>query len=100
MYDTYSQAGSEANSSQAFSTYFTITDRQLGGGASGRVLMALDHMERRQLACKIINLASLSQDSPNRGRLWREVELLSKTSHVRIMLQRSSKLTVSLSLIS
>lgn len=46
--------------------------------------MTLDHFKRRQRACKIISLKDFPRNHPNRVKLWREVELLRKTSHVSI----------------
>lgn len=47
--------------------------------------MTLDHCKQRQRACKIINLKKLNQGHPSRAKLWREVEILSNISHVRVM---------------
>ena len=81
---------------------FLITHRQLGVGAAGQVFMAIDRWKRCQVACKIVNLtnnfeqqagccgmtSSAYQRVRENGqanqaqRLWREVELLRKLSHV------------------
>lgn len=91
---------------KSFDHVFTITDRQLGSGVSGHVLMAVDHHKRRQVACKIVYLKDILRkqvshqvepNSPNFqpgrtrfkslgketvSKLWREVELLKELSHV------------------
>ncbi|EFE36445.1 serine/threonine protein kinase, putative [Trichophyton benhamiae CBS 112371] len=42
-----------------FEEQYTITNRTLGCGAYGRVHMSIDKKKKRQLACKIVNLAHL-----------------------------------------
>lgn len=41
---------------KSFGNRFEITNRRLGTGGSGCVLMAIDRWKSRQVACKIINL--------------------------------------------
>jgi hypothetical protein len=43
---------------------YIITDRVLGAGAHGRVHMAIEQFQRKQLACKIVDLRKLQP--PNR----------------------------------
>lgn len=65
---------------------YTITNREIGAGAFGRVRMAIDCLRQRQMACKIVNLRKSSlmragqKDFAN--KLWREVNLLRDISHV------------------
>lgn len=42
-----------------FEKQYSITNRTLGCGAYGRVHMSIDKKKKRQLACKIVNLADL-----------------------------------------
>lgn len=42
-----------------FEEQYCITNRTLGCGAYGRVHMSIDKKRKRQLACKIVNLADL-----------------------------------------
>ena len=79
-----SRPGTKLTVHEALEDHFTITDRVLGLGATGRILLALDQFKRRQRACKIIGLEKFPRNRPNRGKLWREVELLRRTSHVNI----------------
>ncbi|KAI4236776.1 MAG: hypothetical protein LQ349_002330 [Xanthoria aureola] len=88
----------------AFDNVFTITDRKLGSGFSGRVYMAIDrHLRHGQLACKIVQLKKChTHDShkcsnyskstakplghrPQTARIWREVDLLKELSHPNIV---------------
>ncbi|KAI4278763.1 MAG: hypothetical protein L6R35_006076, partial [Caloplaca aegaea] len=82
----------------AFDNLFTMTDRKLGSGVSGRVFMVVDRMRRRQMACKTIQLRKCHKDSgPNTSgfptelvmrrnsltKIWKEVDLLKDLSHVK-----------------
>ncbi|KAK2820068.1 hypothetical protein FQN49_007750, partial [Arthroderma sp. PD_2] len=42
-----------------FGNQYVITNRTLGCGAYGRVYMSIDKQRKRQLACKVVNLADL-----------------------------------------
>ncbi|KAL8648199.1 MAG: hypothetical protein Q9226_006094 [Calogaya cf. arnoldii] len=88
----------------AFDNVFTITDRKLGSGFSGRVFMAIDRQfEDGQLACKIVQLqkchthgshecsdfskakARMMGHRAHAARIWREVDLLKELSHPNIV---------------
>lgn len=56
--------------SQTFSKRYVITDRLLGAGAYGKVYMAINSSQRRQLACKIVDLRKLRPQT--RARIGRE----------------------------
>ncbi|KAK2749833.1 hypothetical protein FQN57_005247 [Myotisia sp. PD_48] len=55
---------------------YTITNRVLGCGAYGKVFMAIDEVQSRQLACKVVNLAALK----NRLRKLELSKLPAKTN--------------------
>lgn len=76
---------------------YSVTDRLLGSGHYGKVYLATEVATRRQLACKVVNLraaaAAVSNDNladasaertmgGKRGRLMREVEILTMLNHV------------------
>ena len=74
---------------QAFDNLYTITDRTLGTGSFGEVRMAIDRMQRRQVACKIVPLEGelLQRRGKNIAeKLWREVEILKDMIHVGLYL--------------
>ena len=61
-----------------------MTDRVLGTGSFGQVIMAIDCFRQHQVACKIVNLRSLPlREKDFAVRLRREVDLLKDISHVR-----------------
>lgn len=89
---------------QLFEDQYTVSDRILGKGHYGAVFLANEVSTSRQMACKIVNLDSsvreitgnVTTDIP--GRTWldriqharegrklvlREIQILSKLSHVR-----------------
>lgn len=70
-----------------------ITSRILGSGMYSKVYLADDLVEKRQLACKIVNLKDamctsgrtieeIAVQQRERRRLIREVKLLAKMDHV------------------
>ena len=71
---------------------YTITNRELGAGAFGKVHMAIDCLYQRQVACKIVNLKKPTlmwgQQKDFAFRLWQEVNLLKDISHVRASNER------------
>ena len=73
---------------------YTITDRELGAGAYGKVHMAIDCLYQRQVACKIVNLRKPSlmwgQQKDFALRLWQEVNLLKDISHVWTSIDRTA----------
>jgi serine/threonine protein kinase len=94
---------------QLFKDRFEISDRVLGQGAYGAVYLAQESSTSRQMACKIIDLdvaadrlterslSSAKGEDWNRrlrrvahGRelVMREIKILSKLSHVCIMIPR------------
>lgn len=83
------------DSLKSFSNHYQITNRKLGAGGTGEVFMAIDVWNRCQVACKAVNLIKSKakrpevQPQPNTAlekgwhvKLWREVELLKRISHV------------------
>lgn len=83
--------------SKSFVKRYSVTDRLLGSGHYGKVYLATEVATRRQLACKVVNLraaaAAVSNDNladasaerttgGKRGRLMREVEILTMLNHV------------------
>jgi hypothetical protein len=44
---------------QLFRKKYTVTDRLLGAGQLGKVYMAINESQRRQLACKVVDLRKL-----------------------------------------
>lgn len=76
----------QADVLQLFSNLFKVTDRILGSGAYGEVRMAIDNIDKRQMACKMVKLHYSPYQRSGRvrfsGSLWREVELLKDMSHV------------------
>ena len=72
--------------------FYTITDRELGAGAFGKVQMAIDRLNQRQVACKIVNLKKPTlmwgQQKDFAFRLWQEVNLLTDISHVWASINR------------
>lgn len=73
---------------QSFDFRYTVTNRQLGGGAYGRVCLGFNLAALRgvhQVACKIVNYHRSSWSAEKRDRfhkLGREVEILKTLSHV------------------
>jgi hypothetical protein len=51
---------------QAFKREYMLTDRLLGGGAYGKVYMAISNFQRRQLACKVVDLRPLKVPAKRR----------------------------------
>ena len=76
---------------QAFTNLYTLTDRKLGDGAFGKVVMAVDCFRQRQMACKIVNLKNpalmRAQQCDFAKKLRCEVDILKDLSHVRLILQ-------------
>ncbi len=62
-----------------------MTDRQLGAGGSGRVLMAVDCFRSCQVACKIVRLTenTRAKEKAFALKLWREVDIVKDITHVR-----------------
>ena len=58
------ETGKHAKIPKHFCKDYIITDRVLGAGAYGRVYMAIEQFQRKQLACKIVDLRKLQR--PNR----------------------------------
>lgn len=56
--------------SQHFRRDYIITDRVLGAGSYGRVHMAIEQSQRRQLACKIVDLRKLRPPSRMKFGRW------------------------------
>jgi serine/threonine protein kinase len=69
-------------------TDYVISDRILGMGAYGRVYMAWDTKEHKQVACKVVDLVA-SNASPraykSRDAHMKEVEILASMNHVSIL---------------
>lgn len=83
---------------------YTVSSRLLGSGVYGTVYLARDEVTQKQLACKVVNLRgdALKLSNPStpqddgvyaeksrklgdaRKKLIREIEILSKLSHVRV----------------
>lgn len=59
-----------AKMAQHFRRDYIITDRVLGTGAYGRVHMAIEQSQRRQLACKIVDLRKLRPPSRTKFGSW------------------------------
>ena len=53
------ETGKHAKRPKHFCKDYIITDRVLGAGAYGRVHMAIEQFQRKQLACKIVDLRKL-----------------------------------------
>lgn len=74
---------------KSFVNFYTITDRELGAGAFGKVQMAIDRLKQLQVACKIVNLRKPTlmwgQQKDFAFRLWQEVNLLKDISHPNII---------------
>jgi serine/threonine protein kinase len=58
------ETGKHAKRPKHFCRDYIVTDRVLGAGAYGRVHMAIEQFQRKQLACKIVDLRKLPP--PNR----------------------------------
>ena len=57
------ETGKHAKRSKHFCKDYIVTDRVLGAGAYGRVHMAIEQCQRKQLACKIVDLRKLQPPS-------------------------------------
>ncbi|KAM5456209.1 putative non-specific serine/threonine protein kinase [Microsporum audouinii] len=69
---------------KSFEDQYVITNRTLGCGAYGRVHMSIDKKKKRQLACKVVNLADL------KARL-RQVELEEPSQAAGLGLHKTAK---------
>ena len=72
----------QADASQLFMNLFMIMGQKLGSGAYGEVWMAVDNINQRQVACKIVKPNRSFRNISLSKTLWREVDLLKELSHV------------------
>ncbi|KAF8463678.1 kinase-like domain-containing protein, partial [Kalaharituber pfeilii] len=69
-----------------FSGTYTVTNRMLGAGGFGVVLLAREERTQRQIACKVVNLRSKKLKRGNiKEMLMKEVQILMGLSHPNII---------------
>src|ERR1700722_8121231 len=66
------ETGKHAKRPKHFCKDYIITDRGLGVGAYGRVHMAIEQFQRKQLACKIVDLRRLQPHNRMSSGRWEQ----------------------------
>jgi hypothetical protein len=66
------ETGKYAKRPKHFCKDYIITDRVLGAGAHGRVHMAIEQFQRKQLACKIVDLRRLQPPNRTSSGRWEQ----------------------------
>jgi hypothetical protein len=66
------ETGKHAKRPKHFCKDYIITDRVLGAGAYGRVHMAIEQFQRKQLACKIVDLRKLQRPNRMSSGCWEQ----------------------------
>ncbi|RAR14322.1 Pkinase-domain-containing protein [Stemphylium lycopersici] len=83
---------------QLFASRYLLTDRMLGEGGYGKVLVGINQQTQQQLACKIVQMDKIAAEvsrtpanelkqhvGPSKGRCFREFNILKDLSHPNIV---------------